>query len=75
DQVQLTQTATGTVQITASELGGLAFSFTGTVTGVTGDVVVNEYDVAGETDVVDDSGLTTQGDCTLSHGPVSTFSR
>ena len=59
DQVQFAQTAADTVQITVSELGGLAFSFTGTVTGVTGDVVVNEYDVAGDADVVDGSGLTT----------------
>ena len=59
DQVQFTQTAAGTVQITVSELGGVATSFTATVTGVTGDVVVNEYDVAGDTDVVDGSGLTT----------------
>ena len=59
DQVQFAQTATDTVQITVSELGGLAFNFTGTVTGVTGDVVVNEYDVAGDADVVDSSGLTT----------------
>ena len=63
DQVQFAQTAAGTVQITVSELGGLAFSFTGTVTGVTGDVVVNEYDVAGDADVVDGSGLTTIPSC------------
>ncbi len=58
DQVQFAQTAAGTVQITVSELGGIPTSFTGTVTGVTGDVVVNEYDVAGDADVVDGSGLT-----------------
>ncbi len=59
DQVQFTQTAAGTVQITVSELGGIATSFTATITGVTGSVVANEYDVAGDADVVDGSGLTT----------------
>ena len=57
--MQFTQTAAGTVQITVSELAGIATSFTATITGVTGSVVVNEYDVAGDADVVDGSGLTT----------------
>ncbi len=59
DQVQFAQPAAGTVQITVSELAGIATSFTATITGVTGSVVANEYDVAGDADVVDGSGLTT----------------
>ena len=59
DQVQFTQTAAGTVQINVNELAGIATSFTATITGVTGSVVANEYDVAGDADVVDGSGLTT----------------
>ena len=59
DQVQFIQTAAGTVQINVNELAGVATSFTATITGVTGSVVVNEYDVAGDADVVDGSGLTT----------------
>jgi hypothetical protein len=41
------------------KLGGIATSLTATVTGVTGNVVVNEYDVAGDVDVINGSGLTT----------------
>ncbi len=59
DEVQFTQPAAGTVQITLSELAGVATSFTATVTGVTGDVVVNEYDGYGDADVVNGGGLTT----------------
>ena len=69
DQVQFTQTAAGTVQITVSELAGIATSFTATITGVTGSVVANEYDVAGDADVVDGSGLTTiPSDITVGDG-------
>ena len=69
DQVQFTQTAAGTVQITVSELAGIATSFTATITGVTGSVVANEYDVAGDADVVDGSGLTTiPSDITVGNG-------
>ncbi len=59
DQVQFAQTGTGTVQISVSELGGVATSFTATVSGVTGAVVVNEYDVDGASDVINGGGLTT----------------
>ena len=41
------------------ELDGVSTDSVQTVTGVTGDVVVNEYDIAGDTDVIDGSGLTT----------------
>ncbi len=69
DQVQFIQTATGTVQINVNELASVAMSFTATITGVTGSVVATEYDVAGDADVVDGSGLTTiASDITVGDG-------
>ncbi len=59
DHVEFSQPAAGTVQISAIELAGSTSSFTATITGVTGSVVVNEYDGYGDSDVVDASGLTT----------------
>ena len=59
DWVKFAQVNATTVSVTILEQDGVAMNNVQTFTGVTGRVVANEYDVPGDGDVVDGSGLTT----------------
>lgn len=59
DTVSFVQTDATTVQITMTKVSGLAVNNVANVTGITGRVIVQEYDGVGDSTVINAEGLTS----------------